>query len=270
MKEAQILGDLLPAHPDLIPIIDAIRNKYGLEEVPLDGDPIEEIFLRDKPVTFEEFHKDIKAHLLENMDFLPPEFVKQYKATKGIQEQKEIKSLKLLPKSWKVQILNLFNLAKNMSLPIYQMLDAHIDNIVDMLYVYILTSETREVPSDWFSKVATIKNSSGDAIVLAMASQAADPEIVINEFRAEYKKNFGIYRPQVTKTVIDTAYYLQLKRRRKPWNFIVEEYIRINKYNLPPKTSKKYLETWRIYERRLRKRIQRTENILEVIIRDKK
>jgi hypothetical protein len=118
--------------------------------------------------------------------------------------------------------------------------------------------------------VATLKNSSGDAIILAMASQAADPDIVVNEFRAEYKKNFGIYRPKVTKTAVDTAYYLQLKRRRKPWNFIVEEYIRINDYKLPPKTSKKYLETWRIYERRLKKRIQRTENILEVIIRDKK
>ncbi len=270
MNEAKILGDLLPSHPDLIPIIKAIRSKYSLEEVPLDGDPIEEIFLNDEPVTYEDFHKDIKAHFLENMDFLPPDFVKQYNASKNMQEQKEIKNLKFLPKSWKIQILNVFNLAKTMSQPLYQMLDAHINHIVDMLYVYILTGETREVPSDWFSKVATIKNSSGDAIIIAMASQAADPEIAVNQFRAEYKKNFGIYRPKITKTAVDTAYYLQLKRRRKPWDFIVEEYIRINGYKLPPITSKKHTETLHLYERRLKKRIQRTENILEVIIRDKK
>lgn len=271
MKEATILGDLLPSHPDLVPIIEAIRAKYGLVEVPLDGDPIEEIFLNDEPVRFEEFRNDIKAHLLENLDFLPPDFIKQYKASKSLAELKTVKNTALLPKYWKEQIKAIVDLMKNFTKPIYQLLDAHIDSIADMLYVYILTGETREAPSDWFGKVATIKNPSGDAIVFAMASQAADPEVVVNEFRAEYRKNFGEYRPKITKTAVDTAYYLQLKKNNKPWNYIVEQYILLSGFDLPKdRTSKRYGETYRMYEQRLKKRMQRTEKILDVILGDKK
>lgn len=271
MKEAKILGELLPSHPDLIPIIEAIRNKYGLEEVPLDGDPIEEIFLHDKPVALKGFRQDIKKHLLRKMDFLSPDFVLQYKLSKFIVEIKEIKGVSILPKSWKEQIQNLVNSIKNFFKPLYQILDANVDAVVDMLYIYILTGETREAPSDWFGKVITMKNSSGNAIIIAMASQAADPEFIVKEFQAEYKKTFGEYRPKVTKTLADTSYYLQLRMRRKPWNFIVEEYIRIEKPKLPKRrTSQKYIDAVYAIEQKLKKRIQRTKKILEVILEDKK
>jgi hypothetical protein len=41
MKEAQFLGSLLPSHPNLIPIIQAIREKYNLPEISPDDDPIQ-------------------------------------------------------------------------------------------------------------------------------------------------------------------------------------------------------------------------------------
>jgi len=41
MKESKLLGTLLPSHPDLIPIIQAIREKYNLPEISPDDDPIQ-------------------------------------------------------------------------------------------------------------------------------------------------------------------------------------------------------------------------------------
>ena len=41
MKESQLLGTLLPSQPDLIPIIQAIREKYNLSEINPDDDPIQ-------------------------------------------------------------------------------------------------------------------------------------------------------------------------------------------------------------------------------------
>jgi hypothetical protein len=40
MKESELLGTLMPSHPDLQPIIQEIRKKYQLPEVDPDGEPI--------------------------------------------------------------------------------------------------------------------------------------------------------------------------------------------------------------------------------------
>lgn len=41
MKESKFLGTLLPSHPDLIPIVQAMREKYKLSEISPDDDPIQ-------------------------------------------------------------------------------------------------------------------------------------------------------------------------------------------------------------------------------------
>ena len=43
MKETQFIGALMPSHPDLQPIIQAIREKYQLPEVDPDGEPIKHV-----------------------------------------------------------------------------------------------------------------------------------------------------------------------------------------------------------------------------------
>lgn len=47
MKEAKILGELLPSHPDLLPIVNSVREKYRLKPVCPDDEPIEEIYLEE-------------------------------------------------------------------------------------------------------------------------------------------------------------------------------------------------------------------------------
>jgi hypothetical protein len=40
MKETELLGTLLPSHPDFIPIEHAIRAKFKLPEINPNDDPI--------------------------------------------------------------------------------------------------------------------------------------------------------------------------------------------------------------------------------------
>jgi hypothetical protein len=61
-----------PSHPDLIPIIRAIREKYNLPEISPNDDPIKEIYLGDEIILLEEFRQEIKNRLRENLNFLPP------------------------------------------------------------------------------------------------------------------------------------------------------------------------------------------------------
>ena len=43
MKESELLGKLMPGHPDILPIIESIREKYQIPEVDSDGDKIKEV-----------------------------------------------------------------------------------------------------------------------------------------------------------------------------------------------------------------------------------
>jgi hypothetical protein len=110
----------------------------------------------------------------------------------------------------------------------------------------------------------------GEPMVIAMAGQLANPEIIVKLFREEYRKTFGSYHPMVSDKVINTAYYLQLKKAGKPWSFIVEQYMSLNHVHLPKdRMSERYIAIWHREEQKLRKRIQRLERILDVLLEDK-
>lgn len=270
MKESKLLGTLLPSHPDLIPIVQAMREKYNLPEISPDDEPINKIYLGDEIIPLEEFRQDIENQLCKNLNFFSPETIKLYKLTKAISETQNFRGMEALPDEVTKQMGDLFIALKNMLTPLAQIMDAHIKNIAEMLFFYLLTGESGEVPNDSFSQVATIKIM-GETMVLAMASQIANPDVIAQQFRETYKKTFGEYHPKITKTATTTAHYLRLKKLGKPWDFIFEEYLRLNKINLPrDKSSKKYVDDLRRHRQNLKKRIQRTEAIFEILIRDKK
>ena len=273
MNESEFLSTLLPSSPDFQPIVQAMRDKYSLPEVNPEGEPISEIYHLDKFVTLQEFRQEIEDLVRENLDFMPPDTAKLYRTSKAIVEQSNFDSfpeLALVPESIKFPLEKLLGTIKDWMNVMYKILDAQLVRIANMLYTYILTGEADELPNDWFSKVATM-TMSGDKMILAMASQLADPDIIVEQFRKEYRKQFGNHRPKITKTVKTTAYYIQRKRMGKPWNFVVEEFIRLNKFSLPrDRSNKRYFQTWHLYEQRLKKRMQRSEEILQVLVGDKK
>lgn len=270
MKENEFLGTLLPSHPDLIPIIEAVREKYNLPEISPDDDPITEIYLGDDIIPLEEFRQEIKNRILENLAFMPPEIAKQYKSLKALIETQTLQEFELLSDELKSKMYLLLNAMKDIVKPSLSGLDAFIDNVVNMLYIYLLTGETEEAPSNWFSMVTTL-TMSGEPVVFAMANQAANLDLVIQQFREEHKKNFGTYRPKITKKVLNTAYYVQLKKAGKSFDTLFGEYVRQNKNKFPRDTSsKRYVDALRLQKQNLKKRIQRTEAILDVIFRDKK
>jgi hypothetical protein len=270
MKESKLFSSLLPSHPGLIPIELAMREKYNLRELSPDDDQITEIYLGDEKVPLEELRKDIESRVRENLTILPSEISKLYIALKGIRDFQATSELELLPDDSRKGMEEAVKFIQNLMVPIIQLIDGMIDSVVRMAYMYLLTGEIEEAPADLFSKVITA-NFMGNPVVIAMASQMVDPKLIIEQFREEYKKNFGPYYPNITNTAISTAYYVQLKRAHKPWDYIVEEYIRLNNFNLPKiKTSKRYFDVHRKIEQRLKKRIQRTEIILQGLIRDRK
>jgi hypothetical protein len=270
MKENKFLGNLLPSSPDLQPIIEVIREKYNLAPISPDDDPITEIYLEDRPVTLVEFRQGVDEIVRKDLRFLSPSAIKQYEGSKLLIQPQSLDWLNALPDENKAATEAFLTLAANLSLPILQGYENFIDDVADMIYFYILTGEAGEVPSTWSSRVVTVSTNDEPAII-AMANQIADPEEVIKLFRQEYRKTFGTYRPRITDKIVSTAYYVMLKRQKNSWAHIVEEFIRLEKIKLPRnKSSKGYTDRMRIIQQKLKKRIQRSEIIFDVMIRDKK
>ncbi len=266
-KEAQFLGSLFPSHPVLIPIIEAVREKYKLPYITPDDDTIEEIYFGDEIIPLEEFRQDIEDRVRENLDFFPQETIKLYQSAKMIVEMKEIKDIDSFSGDIRTAVEAMFKFMKDMMQPYFQILDAQIVNVANMLYEYILTGEAGEIPGDWISKVAVIQMQ-GEPTIMALASEVADIEIVVDQLRKQFRKTFGANRPKLTPKKVSAAYYMQLRRLGKKWSFIFEEYIRLNKISLPRDTSsKRYFDIRQKHERNLRRIIDRSENVLNVIIK---
>lgn len=260
----------MPTHPDFQPIIQEIREKYNLTEINSDSEPVKELFLGDKEISFEEFLQDLSGIVQSNTNFLPPEYAHYYKIGKpGLGKPLDMQGRELPD-----DVMNFVNamyamLQSQMSVLI-PILDNHYQAITQMLYVYLLTGETEEIPEDWVSMMS-VQNIIGNKVIHLVATQLTDPNVAAQQFRELHKKTFGKHLPKVTKTVVSTAYYYQLKRLGKPWNFIVEEYILQNNFSMPKdRQSKKYLDVWRKHSERLKKRIQQCDAVLNVLIEEKK
>lgn len=105
------------------------------------------------------FREDIAERVRANLDFMPPDTLKQYNTLKKLPELKKMEGLETLPNEYKELIEAFLNLTNKNYTPIYQALEGLIDNVINMLYEYILTGEAGEIPLDWSMQVITTKNS---------------------------------------------------------------------------------------------------------------
>jgi hypothetical protein len=268
VKESKFIGALMPSHPDLHPIIQTLREKYLLPEVDPDGEPIEEVYLGDDIIPLQDFRQEIRSLVEQSTSYLPPEYANLYKGKQWLGKPLDTEAYVIPDK-----VMAFLNVAyaylQNMMQMYIPIIDAHYESITNMLYIYLLTGETEEIPAHWMSQVVAVPML-GNTVIFAIANQASDPEVTVQQFRELYKTTFDKHRPKMSKAIVSTAYYMQLKRLGKPWNYIVEEFIQREKIKLSrDRTSKRYIEVRRKAEQLLKKRMQRSEAILNILLGDK-
>ncbi len=267
-EEAELLGALLPSSPDYAPIIQAVREKYNLPEISPDDDPITEVYLGDEIVPIEEFRQDIRNRILENLEkIMSKSFFEKYQSTKKIVDADYQSELAKYTDEQKLEIEPIFEYAKKSSQATFQILDIQIENIVNMICLYLFTGETQSAPDEWFSQVMATTNS-GESTIIALVGELTNLDLMFKEIRALHRKTFGPKRVKLTAKTAGAGYYMQLRRLGKKWDFIVEEYIKRNKFSLPSdKTSKRYNEILQKHSKTLRKRIERSEKILSLLVK---
>jgi hypothetical protein len=73
MEINKLLGKLTPAHPDCIPIIETIRNKYNIPEILPGDETLAEMLGSEAEIDFEAMRADIEKELRQTPDLIPKE-----------------------------------------------------------------------------------------------------------------------------------------------------------------------------------------------------
>jgi hypothetical protein len=63
MKESALFSSLLPSYPDLHPILQNIRDKYGIPEIDPDDIGMKEIHLSGNEIDWQSVHQEIETQI---------------------------------------------------------------------------------------------------------------------------------------------------------------------------------------------------------------
>lgn len=262
MKETEFLGKLMPGHPDVLPIIESIREKYSIPPVDPEDD-IDEILLTRDDIDWDAVKQDIDAQVkdfpffdeketaylqglrtITNLPFDAPEFAALSNETR--EGLKKVFSILIQPYALSLTVIE----------------EKTYKPLSDMIFEYLLTGKTRDVPEEWFGKVFT-GDILGDKIVIAMAGEGTNPKLIAEQFKSEITKTFGKYKFDVTETHVATAEYYAMKKQGNSIRRLVERYEEKHPSEFPTdKNSKAYKQTKAKHREMMKKRVQKLEDFL--------
>lgn len=265
MKETQLLGKLMPGHPDVLPIIENIREKYSIPPVDPEDD-IDEILLTRDDIDWDAVKRDIDAQV-KDFQFFDENTTTYLEALQKLASTSfDFPELAALPDETREGLKKIFTI---MLQPYTVMLTAVEEKVyrplTDMIYEYLLTGKTRDAPEEWFGKVFT-GEILGDKIVIAMAGEGTNPKVIAEQLKSEITKTFGKYKFDVSKAHLATADYLAMKMQGNSLKRLVEKYEERHPSEFPSdKNSKAYKQTKVTHREMMKKRLQRLKDFLKKI-----
>jgi len=222
MKEAQIIGKLLPTHPDILPILEEIREKFNIPPISPTDESLKILLEFDLEINWKAVHGEILERVKETDIFLD-KTIRIYRLLKKAQAvTPDDWDFENISEKFKNEILALADLLIKQNKPLLDSIDNLYKELADHCLEYLLTGEAREIPQDWISTVEVMDNF-GEIIIVAMAGQLADPDEIAELFKTKYINTFGKKRPKFTEEHVKTTDSLRMKWEGKSTTFLLEE-----------------------------------------------
>ena len=270
MQENKLFGALLPTHPDILPIIEAVRKKYDIPEINPNDEDFIEFLISNEEYDWQAIREEIEQRIRENEKILPPAYGMLYKAIQASNNAPlTFPELAPLDEKTRNSVIAMMMLLLNTIKPIMPALDTMYKVMADAAFEYILTGKTREVPQDWFGQVLVFP-SFGENLVMAMAGEFSDPKVIAKEFKEVFARTYG-EKPKISKLDISTAEFLNMKLRGKSIRYMVEIYAERHPSEFPKiKNSDEYRQAVSTHRERIKKNIQRLQETINELLGDKK
>jgi hypothetical protein len=243
MQITKALGKLTPAHPDLLPILASICERYGIPEI-AQGDPtLAEILGADNMPDIEAMRDDIEQELRKIPDFLPEKSQLIYKIIDAKENDFDYPEMDELSDEMRKMVKALMLVTAQMVESYKYAFDIVFSGLADHSIRYLLTGEARELPEDWFMMAGPMQTLWGEPVVIAMGNELADPREVAKLYKAAYRETFGEVKPKLTKENEKTLDSLRMNLEGKSINYLVGLYEENHPSEFPPPNSKQYEKT---------------------------
>jgi hypothetical protein len=245
---SELLGKLLPGHPDIFPIIQNIREKYGIPEIRPEDDIAEILLMRDD-IHWDAVKKDIDEQV-RNIPFFTDTEQAYFQTIKTIQSfQYDGGEFAALSPKMQQSVKQLISvLMQPHALAVSVIEEKTYTPVAEMILEYLMTGKTRDVPEEWFGKVF-VSNMFGDKVVIAIAGEATNPNHVAEQLKSEMNKTFGEYKLDVTDTYLETAEFLMMELQGDSLERRVERYEEKYPNEFPPDKDS---EEYKIFKRKIR------------------
>ena len=143
MKEARLFGKLLPTHPDILPVLEEIRENYNIKDIKPEDDSLKELLEFGLDIDWDAVHAEILERLKES-DLLPE------KAKDAYNSYHKVKTIGLvdpeldkLSEEFKNGLIFLIDLLLKQYEPIFASFDAVFQKIAGNCIVAVGTTTTR-------------------------------------------------------------------------------------------------------------------------------
>ncbi|MBT3187900.1 MAG: hypothetical protein HN736_09070 [Anaerolineae bacterium] len=260
----QTLGKLTPAHPDILPILEEIREKYQIPEISSTDNEMQILLRHELEFDWKAIHAEIQNKLKDLPDFIPEGTKKIYDEVKTYPEKKDVKDpdLEKVSEKFRDNFYVLMDMLYEILLPTIEALDNVIHIIADLCVEYLITGEAREIPEDWFVAINVI-NSFGEKTLVMQVNELADPDEAAELFKKKFRKTFGKQKRKLTEQHVKTADYLRMKWEGKPYLYILEEMELRDPEEYENLTNKRHPQTLRKKNDALRQRFHRMNKVLD-------
>jgi len=267
----KLLGQLTPAHPDIIPILKTIREKYNLPEIAPGDDTLAEILGGENEIDLKVLHQDIETELRNNPDLLPSGTDNIFRILQAKDENNlELPELKELSIEIRESFQALLEFVFMIFEPYRTAIDGLFSTLADNLMYYMLTGETQDLPENWFQTAYTT-NMMGEPVIVAMCNQAADPKEVAELLKAQYTRTFGKDRPKITSGQMNSVEFLRMKWEGKSIAYLVDIYAENHPSQFPEDfQSKEYRSAKDKHYQLMKKNLQRFEKQIDKLWGTKK
>lgn len=269
MKEAELIGSLLPSHPDIIPIIKEIRKKYNIPEIYTEDNELLEILFLDEVINWKQIREDIEAQIRTKPDLIPEQLanVSRFFNNEDV-EPPELKNRSDVPDDIRNLLTNSYAFLRSIFKPVDSQLEEFYSALTDRVIEFLMTGKSREIPEGWVGTVYTT-SFLGNPTIVAMVGQLGDPKEISAQFRRKFTETFGHSRPKISNENLNTARFLTLKLSGMKLKDIIDIYIEQHPSEFPKDiNSSSYKEARRKHQIMFKKRIQRLQDTIIKICGD--
>ena len=266
MQINKLLGKLTPAHPDFLPILTSVREKYDIPEIAPGDETLAEIVGADNMPDVEAMRDDIEQELRKVPDFLPKEALLIYKILEAKEQDFPYPELDELSEEMRKMVKQLMSVTAQMVEPYKYAFDIIFSGLADHSIEYLLFGTARELPEDWFMMAGPMQTIWGEPVIIAMGSELADPREVTKLYKAAYREEFGDAKPKITEGHLNSSDDLRMNLEGKPINYLVGIYEENHPSEFPPRSSKQYPKTRQTHHERIKKNLQRLNKRLDEIL----